>query len=65
MGNVINFKQAKKKIAKINKEKKAQENRTRHGRPKAVKTLVKKEQQTAENHLDSHKIDKDPDRGDK
>lgn len=62
MGSVISFKQAKKKIVKIKQEKQARENRTTHGRPKAVKTLVKKEQQTAENHLDSHKIDKDPDK---
>lgn len=62
MGSIINFSQAKKKIVRIKQEKQASENRTKHGRPKAVKTLIKKEQQTAKNHLDSHKIDKGPDK---
>lgn len=57
MGNIINFKQAGKKIAKIKKEQRASEKRTKYGQKKLTWTLIKKSKKTLKTHLDDHKID--------
>lgn len=61
MGNVINFKQAGKKVTKIKKEKLASENRAKYGQKKLIRALIKKNKKTLKTHLDDHKIDNSED----
>ncbi|PHZ83399.1 DUF4169 family protein [Paremcibacter congregatus] len=64
MGTVINLKQAKRKLAKIEKEKQASENRAKHGQTKAVKTSAKKINKRTQETVDAHKLN-DPGKKDK
>ena len=65
MGTVINFNQARKKLAKDQarqeKEKKAAENRAKYGRRKSDKQKSEKDQQIIQSHLDNHKIEETTD----
>jgi len=63
MGNVINFKQAGKKAAKIKKEKQTRENRAKYGQKKSVKTRTRKEKNRIITHLDDHKVTDPDDKG--
>ncbi len=63
MGTVINFRQAKKQLARAGKEKQAGENRAKSGRPKSEKTKAKSEKRSAKRRHDGHKIDDPADKG--
>lgn len=58
MSDVINLRQHRKQKARTEKEKKAEQNRSKFGRTKSEKQrdLLKAEQQNR--HLDAHKLDK-------
>jgi len=53
--NVVNFRKAKKKIARADKEKSAEENRIKFGRTKAQKLADKAAKDKAAKHIDDHK----------
>lgn len=57
MAEIINFKQAKKRLNQSEKEKRAEQNRARFGRTKAEKQLDANEAAKAEKSLDQHKLD--------
>ncbi|PCI43556.1 MAG: DUF4169 domain-containing protein [Alphaproteobacteria bacterium] len=57
MTNVINFKQAGKKVTRIKKENRAKENRVKHGQKKLTRHLIKRTGKALETHLDGHKMD--------
>lgn len=56
MGKIINFKQARKKVVRIKKEKLASEKRIKHGQKKLTQGLIKRNKKNLKNHLDNHKI---------
>lgn len=57
MAEIINFKQAKKRLNRSEKEKRADDNRARFGRTKAEKRMTEAERAKAEKSLDQHKLD--------
>lgn len=63
MGTVINFNQAKKKLARLKKQKEARENRTLFGRAKLAKIQAKKAKKAAQRQLDDHKLGKSGEKG--
>lgn len=52
---VVNFRKAKKKIARADKEKNAEQNRVKFGRTKAQKLADKTVKDKAAKHIDDHK----------
>ena len=57
MTNIINLNKKRKAKNRLNKQKKATENRIKFGRSKKEKQLAKKEQERHEYHLDGHKLE--------
>jgi hypothetical protein len=57
MGDVINLNKWKKKKAREEKEKRAQENRLRNGVSSAERRLGDKKKQLADKQLDGHKLE--------
>jgi hypothetical protein len=57
MGEIINLRLSRKRIARAEKEAKASENRTKHGQPKASKTLIQKINALETKRLDQTKRD--------
>jgi hypothetical protein len=55
MTEVINLNQKRKANARVQKEKKASENRVKFGRTKAEKQKEKHEAERAQRHLQGHK----------
>ncbi|HHF0525917.1 TPA: DUF4169 family protein [Legionella anisa] len=58
MVNVINLNKKRKAKIRLEKEKKASENRIKFGRTKKEKLLEKQENERDERHLDGHKLEK-------
>ena len=59
MGDVINLNQWKKKKARAEKQKRAEQNRLKNGQSAAEKSLLKKKKELANKQLDGHKLDRD------
>lgn len=57
MAEVINLNKKRKAKLRLEKEKKASENRIKFGRTKAEKQLEKKENERFERQLDGHKLE--------
>jgi hypothetical protein len=57
MGDVINLKRFKKRIAREQSEKQADANRLQHGRTKSERTHDERRAERASNLLDQHRID--------
>lgn len=59
--NVIKFGKAKKSLARKAKDKKAAENRVRHGQKKSAKAQKKALTEKLQTNLDGHKLTPDAD----
>jgi hypothetical protein len=57
MGDVVNLKRFKKRIAREQSAKQADANRTRFGRTKSERTLDERRSKHASDLLDQHRID--------
>lgn len=57
MTEVINLNKKRKAKLRLEKEKKASENRIKFGRTKQEKQLDKKENERSKRHLDGHKLE--------
>jgi hypothetical protein len=57
MVNVINLNKKRKAKKRLEKEKKASENRIKFGRTKKEKQIAKQENERNERFLDGHKLD--------
>ncbi|MDR3442393.1 MAG: DUF4169 family protein [Legionella sp.] len=57
MADVINLNKKRKAKNRLEKEKKASENRIKFGRTKKEKQLAKQENERIERHLDGHKLE--------
>lgn len=64
MGTVINFNQAKKKLARVKKQKLAREKRASYGQTKLAKIQAKKAKLIAKRQLEDHKVGKSGEKGD-
>lgn len=60
MTDVIKFREARKRIAKRDKERQAAENRSRFGTPKAERRKRRSEREAEDAALDRHKLDEPP-----
>lgn len=58
MTKIFNLNKKRKAKNKADKEKKAAENRIKHGRTKQEKKAAKQEDTRQKNHLDGHKLEK-------
>ncbi len=58
MAEIINLRQARKKAARSEKEKQAEQNRLTFGRTKAEKTLTRALNEKAEKALDQGKLER-------
>ena len=58
MPQVVNLRQMLKAKARAEAERKAEENRTKHGAPKAEKKKVTAEREKSRKDLDSKKLDR-------
>lgn len=58
MVNIINLNKKRKAKNRLDKEKKAAENRIKFGRTKKEKQIEKQENERSERHLDGHKLEK-------
>ncbi|HAT1866959.1 DUF4169 family protein [Legionella pneumophila] len=58
MADVINLNKKRKAKVRLEKEKKASENRIKFGRTKKEKQLEKQDIERSEQHLDGHNLDK-------
>lgn len=58
MAEIINLRQARKKAARNEKEKQAEQNRLTFGRTKAEKTLTRALNEKAEKTLDQGKLER-------
>ena len=58
MVNVINLNKKRKAKIRLEKEKKASENRIKYGRTKKEKQIEKQINERNERHLDGHKLEK-------
>lgn len=59
MAEVINLNKKRKAKLRLEKEKKASENRVKFGRTKKEKQIEKQANERSERHLDGHKLEKD------
>lgn len=59
MTNVINLNKKRKNKNRLEKEKKAVENRVKFGRTKKEKQAAKQETEREERFLDGHKVEKE------
>lgn len=59
MSNVINLNKARKKKARLEKEKSAEENRAKHGQTKIEKLFSKTVKDKQQQNVDDHKIDEE------
>jgi len=57
MGDLINLKQFRKRVAKERSEQEAAANRTRFGRTRSERELQELRTERASEHLDQHRID--------
>jgi hypothetical protein len=57
MGDLVNLKQFRKRVAKERSEQEAAANRTRFGRTRSERELEELRTQRASEHLDQHRID--------
>ena len=64
MADIINFNKKRKNKIRLEKEKKASENRIKFGRTKKEKQLEKQDNERNERHLDGHKLEKKNTEGD-
>ena len=56
MADIINLNKRRKAKKRIDKEKKAVENRIKHGRSKQEKQQAKLAEEKAKKHIDGHKL---------
>lgn len=59
MVDVINLNKKRKAKIRLEKEKKASENRIKFGRTKKEKQIAKQDNERSERHLDGHKLEKE------
>ena len=59
MADVINLNKKRKAKVRLEKDKKASENRIKFGRTKKEKQIDKLENERADRHLDGHKLGKE------
>lgn len=59
MAEIINLNKRRKTKIRMEKEKKASENRIKYGRTKQEKQIDRQENERSERHLDGHKLEKD------
>jgi hypothetical protein len=57
MGDLVNLKQFRKRVAKERSEQEAAANRTRFGRTRSERELEELRTERASEHLDQHRID--------
>jgi hypothetical protein len=57
MSEIVNLKRHRKRLARAEKDLKAQENRERFGRSRAEREKTEKEKSRQAHHLDGHKRD--------
>jgi hypothetical protein len=57
MGNLVNLKQFRKRVAKQRSEQEAVANRARFGRTRSERELDELRSERASEHLDQHRID--------
>jgi hypothetical protein len=57
MGDLVNLKQFRKRVAKERSEQEAAANRTRFGRTRSERELEELRSERASEHLDQHRID--------
>ena len=57
MGDLVNLKQFRKRVAKERSEQEAAANRTRFGRTRSERELDELRSERASEHLDQHRID--------
>ncbi len=55
MTNVVNLNRFRKKKARADKEKQAEENRAKYGRTKGEKAKYKRDMEKLANHVEGHK----------
>lgn len=60
MGEVVNLRQARKRKARVERERTAEASRLRHGQPKAQKERVRLEEDRARRIHEAHRRDDDP-----
>ncbi len=58
MVDIINLNKERKAKIRLEKEKKASENRIKFGRTKKEKQIEKQDKERNERHLDGHKLEK-------
>lgn len=58
MVDIINLNKVRKAKTRLEKEKKASENRIKFGRTKKEKQIAKKENERNERYLDNHRLEK-------
>ncbi|MGL5741479.1 MAG: DUF4169 family protein [Legionella sp.] len=61
MADIINLNKKRKAKNRLQKERKASENRIKFGRTKKEKQIEKQENERIERHLDWHKLEKKED----
>lgn len=59
MGDLINFNKKRKAKIRLDKEKKASENRIKFGRTKKEKQIEKQDKERSERFLDGHQLEKE------
>ena len=59
MAEIINLRKARKAKARAEKEEKAAENRLKHGRPKAERSLTEASKDLLDRKLDAHRREDD------
>ena len=59
MGDIVNFRRAKKAKARAAKDEKASANRAKFGTPKAIRDLADARREKDEHEIDAHKRDPD------
>jgi hypothetical protein len=57
MAEIVNLKQHRKRKARSEKDASADANRVKHGTPKRLRDLKKRDDEQAARHIDAHKLD--------
>lgn len=59
MGDVVNLNKYRKQKARAEREKRAEQNRLKHGLTQAERSLREKKKQLEEKRLEGHKLDRE------
>ena len=58
MAEIVNLRMARKRAARAENERTADENRIRHGLPKSEKLARRAEKRRLDSHLEGHRLDR-------